>query len=219
MCAYIYIYGGLCVFLDGWPRKGSYLRHLWSGTGVSRRPSLSILAQRPHKELYPQKPAWLEEKDERRQSVKSETPGRSVGSETAKQGVGKLDRWPDETAFLVAVGDFRWVIAIWTYIHRMLKWQPHFPAFAVLNSYLSISSFCHLFNVWFVKCPHGWVWELTTESTPLDERPNQRNPPFGYYFSLFLLFPSTDSFGWRTTKKFTDNKQNLDVHWYRNLKV
>ena len=47
--------------------------------------SLSILARRPHKELCPRKPARPEEKDEERQSVKSETPGQSIGSETQKQ--------------------------------------------------------------------------------------------------------------------------------------
>ena len=43
--------------------------------------SLSILVRRPHKELCLQKPARLEEKDKGHQSV---------GSETLKQGVGKL---------------------------------------------------------------------------------------------------------------------------------
>ena len=28
--------GSLCVFVNGWPKRGSYLRHLRSGTGVSR---------------------------------------------------------------------------------------------------------------------------------------------------------------------------------------
>ena len=86
---YIYIYmcvcvctcGSPCMFVDGWPRRGSYLQHLWSITGVSFGHSgaaLSTLARRPHKELFPWKLVRLEEKDKENQSVQSETQKRSV---------------------------------------------------------------------------------------------------------------------------------------------
>ena len=55
---------------------------------------LYLYWHKDHTKLCPQKPARLEEKDDGHQpvwsKVKSETPGRSVGSETPKQGVRKL---------------------------------------------------------------------------------------------------------------------------------
>ena len=37
ICGWIYV--GLRVFVDRWSKRASYLRYLWSGTRVSRRPS------------------------------------------------------------------------------------------------------------------------------------------------------------------------------------
>ena len=109
--------GSLCVFVDGWPKRRSYLRHLWSGVRVFRRPFFG--AKTTHG-IVSAKTCETEEKGEGRQLVWSETPKWSVRSETPKQGVGKLGWWPDELACLVPMWDFRWVlaIAIWTYIEK-----------------------------------------------------------------------------------------------------
>ena len=50
-CVYIYMWVCLCVFVDGWPKKGSYLQHLWPVSDSLWDLPLSILVQRPHKEL------------------------------------------------------------------------------------------------------------------------------------------------------------------------
>ena len=108
---YIYMdeYVWVSLWVNGWVTKEGIL----SPASLKRRRcpeefSLSILTQRPHKELCPRKSARPEEKDEERrsvrsgtleQSVKTETLGRSVGSETPKLGVGKLGWWPDESTF------------------------------------------------------------------------------------------------------------------------
>ena len=138
--------------------------------------------------------------------VRSETPKRSVRSSGSlrqewdfgawSQDTEQWTRWPDESAFLVAVWDFRIVLALAiANRHRMLKnTRLHLLNFAVLNPSLSVSSFHPLFFFFFcffflqsVKRPHGRVVELTTGSTPLDERPGQQNPPFGYDFLLDVL--------------------------------
>ena len=45
----------MCVFMDGWPKKGSL-----TSARLSRESLLSILAQRPHKEMCLCEPAILE---------------------------------------------------------------------------------------------------------------------------------------------------------------
>ena len=63
VCIYIYIYvykwmymrGSLCVFMDGWPKRGSYLRHLWSGAGVSRKPFLVYIGAKTTEKAVPAK--------------------------------------------------------------------------------------------------------------------------------------------------------------------
>ena len=63
----------LSVFVDGWPKKGTYLWHLGSGAEVSRRPPFVYFGAKTT-----QKPAGLEEKDEGRQLIRSETPKQKV---------------------------------------------------------------------------------------------------------------------------------------------
>ena len=64
----------------------------------------------------------------------------------------------------------------------MLKSASFTSCVCSSKSKFSCSSFHPLFVVYYflkifvqpVKCPHGRVWELTTGSTPLDERQNQK---------------------------------------------
>ena len=80
------------MFVNGWP-KGDFISRIFEAAPeCPENLSLPILAREPHKEVCPRKPERLEEKDKGWQSVKSETPGQSVGSETLKHGIVKLGR-------------------------------------------------------------------------------------------------------------------------------
>ena len=77
---------------------------------------------------------------------------------------------------------------------RMLKSANFtFLRFAVLNPWLSVSSFHPLFVVWFcffvqlVKCLYSRVWELTMGSTPLDKRPKSTKLSVWGCFSIAIL--------------------------------
>ena len=58
------MYGSLCVFMDRWPRRDLISGIFEVTLECPEDLSLSILVQRPHKELCLQKPARLKEKDE-----------------------------------------------------------------------------------------------------------------------------------------------------------
>ena len=80
---YVYIYMDVCVWISvcvrGWVAKEGMLSSVsLTGVRVSRGTSLSTLTQRLHKELCPRKPVKPEKKGEGCQSLKSETPKRSV---------------------------------------------------------------------------------------------------------------------------------------------
>ena len=130
------------------------------------------------------------------QSVKSETPRQSVRSETPEQRVSQLGARLWSRKKIKPRRQTRWVSIFgccvgfslsshYSHEHRMLKSAYFtFLRFAVLNPFLSVSSFHTLlfvilfFFVQLVKCPHSLVWEETMESTLLDEWQNQQNPPF-----------------------------------------
>ena len=95
VCIYIYIYAWMyvceSVCIRGWVAKEGILSSAsLTGIRVSKGTPLSTLAQRPHKELYPQKPARVEEKNEESQlevrlwSSQSKVERQSVRSETPK---------------------------------------------------------------------------------------------------------------------------------------
>ena len=123
-------YTCVCVFVDGWPRSGSYLWYLWSGAGVSRRPffwrenhtkSCACENLRDRKRgrrtlVSPkQRVSQLGVRPRSGQSGAEKLSVRSgwsdiseVRSETPEHGV-KTEQWrrcPDVSAFLVAVSDF-----------------------------------------------------------------------------------------------------------------
>ena len=160
VCVDVYVYVSLCV--HGWVGKERIL----SPASLKRRRSIQktflyLYWREDHTKscacknmrVWKRRTKDSQEWDSEVVSKKIETSGYSVESETPKQGVGKFGRWPDELAFLVAVWDFHWVIAtvIWTYIHRLLMCQLHFPALAVLNPCLSFLPLpvCVFFNFFF----------------------------------------------------------------------
>ena len=51
----MYMCGSLCVLVDGWSKSGSYLRHLWNGTGVSRRPFFVYFGAKTTESAVPMK--------------------------------------------------------------------------------------------------------------------------------------------------------------------
>ena len=131
MCIYIYIWmcmcGSLWMFVDEWPRRGSYLRHLWSGTGVSRRPFFVYFSAKTTQRVVSAKtretrregwrelvslwwdPEAVSLKQRSNQSTveKQSVRGRGSVSWEWDSGVWSQDteqwrRWLDESAFLVA---------------------------------------------------------------------------------------------------------------------
>ena len=169
---------------------------------VSSRIALFILAQRPHKELCPRKPARPEEKikdvkqsgvklQSRIQTLNPKTYGWSVGSKTWVQSRRRVV-WSQERRHGAVKTMTKWVGIFGSCVGFSLSFRDihteNFKSvsftllgFAVLNPHLSflLSTLCLCLVFIFVqpvKCPHGQVWEETTGSKALEERPNQQNP-------------------------------------------
>ena len=68
-----------------------------------------------------------------------------------------------------------------------------------------------------VKYPHGRVRELTTVSTPLDERPNQQNPVCGLFHPMSLSRVTRRENGYRLVSSVSprdDMTENIYIAWY-----
>ena len=100
----------ICRFVDGWPRRGSYLRHLWS----VQKTFLCLLWREDHlKSCARENLRDWKRRMKRVSHLASEIPKRSFwsrGSVSWKWDLGvrsqdteQWRRWPDESAFLVAV--------------------------------------------------------------------------------------------------------------------
>ena len=68
---YIYIYGSVCVFMDGGPRRRFYLRHLWSGAGLFWRTFFFYFGTKTIQRAVPAKTCVTEKEDEGLYSVRS----------------------------------------------------------------------------------------------------------------------------------------------------
>ena len=83
--------------MDGWPRRRSYLRHLWSSVWVSRRPFLVYFGAKTTQRAVPTKTCEIGKgrRTSVSQSVRNETPSSesdnsSPGNWTVKSEAGRL---------------------------------------------------------------------------------------------------------------------------------
>ena len=190
----------LCVFVDEWPRRGSYRRSV-------QKSFLGLLWREDHTKSCARENLRDRKRRVKRVSQFGVRPRRgtvrSREAVSAEQGSVQLGVRLEAESWKVRTMT-RWVSIMGCcvgfslssrdshehkYVQECLRVPTSLPAFAVLNPCLSVSSFQPLFVVWFlffvqlVKCPHGRVREETTGSTPLDERPGQQNQPFEYCFT------------------------------------
>ena len=151
MCIYIYMDVYLCVFVDRWPRRGSYLWHLWSWVVVSRRPFFVYLSAKTTQRAEPTKPATPEEKDEESQSISGETQKRAVQSREAVIAEQRVSSVIGETPnqSVRSRGSRRWGMARWV---------------SIFGSYVGLSqSSCVSHNKYILEClkvPNFTSWIL-----------------------------------------------------------